>query len=942
MANINFQSFFKSQPDSDIITYPIKNGQLIHQDKNKDTNRDRNKDTNRDKNKELSPSSSPYDLSSDTEEESCYVITRTGLREVLDTNKIVKRLQKLTKRSPKISHINPYDLMLSVIQGLKSNITTYEIDEYTGNAAASMSLINPNYMKLAGRIVIDNHQKNTQRSFIDKMRCAYLRPDKKNTIHSLLSDKYFKYVEKHQDAIEKMIDYKRDFDLDYFGFRTFQRLYGIKIDGKIIERPQDLFMRTAIAIHMLTCDKTEEGLKTELSLIKKTYDMLSTKQYTQASTTYFNAGMVYNQFSSCFLLGTDDSRKGIMKTADAASIISKWGGGIGIHCNEWRGSGALIRSTNGHSSGIVPFLRIYNNVMRAFNQGGKRLGSAAIYLMPHHPDIMKFLQLKLPGGAEIDRAHDLFYAVWVPNIFMERVKNDELWSLFDPNETDDLSNYADYGNKKNYTEKYLELERKKVYTEQLRAREIWEAIYLSNVQTGVPYIVFSDWSNEMSNQQNLGVIKSSNLCSEIIEYSSANETAVCNLCSINLAKCVKDIYSPEELKQSPSMRRQLDDEFPINPYFDFHSLKDAVKIAVQNLDNIIDKNYYPTMESYRSNIRHRPIGIGMQGLANVFLKMRYPFDDPRAAKLNKEIAETMYYAALSQSTRICREKYQQLCKQCQQKKSVQVTYYTSFNYKEYHRVYKNPKDIPKKICAYPSMLWNGGSPISKGKFHWELYGLNKSQLSGMWDWETLRRHILVYGIRNSLLIALMPTASTSQLLGNNECFEPFTSNMYKRKTLAGEFIMINKYLINDLYKLKLWDKQIMEYLKCLEGSIQAIEGIPDEIKKLYKTVWEIDQSVLVQYAIDRQPFVDQSQSLNLYLENVSLDKFNKLIFQAWRGRLKTAKYYLHSRPAANPQKFTIDPKKEKEMKQLLEKYKQRATTDTFMKPLKNECDLCSG
>lgn len=878
---------------------------------------------------------SPKSASIRDDEENTYVITRTGRKVLLDPNRITQRLKQLIRRKPKINHVNPFELMLVVSQGLKSGISTYEIDEYAGNAAASLSLTNPHYMKLASRIVVDNHQKATLRSFTDKMEKAYLRTDSSGKIVPLLSKEFFSYVETNQDSIEPMIKYSRDFRLDFFGFRTFQRLYAIKLDGLVIERPQDMYMRTAIAIHMNTKERSDKGLAEELALIKETYDLLSTKSYTQASPTYFNAGSNHTQYSSCFLLGTEDSRVGIMKTATDSSVISKWGGGIGIHVNEWRGAGSLIRGTNGASSGIVPFLRIYNNVMRAFNQGGKRMGSAAIYLMPHHPDIMEFLKLKLPGGNPLERADDLFYALWIPDIFMERVRSNGKWSLFDPDQTVDLSNL--YGDE--YTAKYLELEEAKLYTKkQLNARDVWEAVYNANEQKGVPYIMYSDHVNRMSNQKNLGTIKSSNLCAEVCEFSNSNETAVCNLCSISLSSCVFDRWSEEDLKLAEAERRELNHEFPINPQFDFDHLRSLVKVAAVNLDNIIDKNFYPTKETKRSNMRNRPIGIGLQGMADAYFKLRYPFESDEAKLLNAQIAETMYYAALTQSTRLCRVEYNKLVAECKANGSVTVAKHEFEHYDVGETTYTDYEQIPKYVHAYPSMTWNGGSPIYNGEFHWEMFGLDPSNLSGMWEWETLREHIQTYGVRNSLLIALMPTASTSQLLGNNECFEPFTSNIYKRKTLAGEFIVINKYLINDLYRMKLWNNNMKEYLLSLEGSIQAIEGIPEELKRLYKTTWEIDQSVLIDRAIARQPFIDQSQSLNLYVEDLNISLFNKLMFRAWRGNLKTAKYYMHTRPASMPQKFTIDPTKQEEMKLILAQDKSRRTA--FLEPLKDQCDLC--
>jgi ribonucleoside-diphosphate reductase alpha chain len=884
---------------------------------------------------------SPKSESLLNEEENTFVITRTGRRQLLDTNRITNRLKSLIDKAPRIKHVNPFELMLVVCQGLKSGISTYEIDEYAANASASLSLTNPHYMKLAGRIAVDNHQKNTKRSFTDKMKMAYLRKDAKGVIVPLLSKEFFSYVEEHQDNIERMIHHERDFLVDFFGFRTFQKIYAIKLNGYVIERPQDMYMRTSIAINMNTSSLPvrADAIAQELERIKDTYDLLSCKDYTQASPTYFNAGSTHPQYSSCFLMGTSDSCAGIMQTATDSSEISKWGGGLGIHCNEWRGAGTLIRGTNGNSSGIVPFLKIYNSVVCAFNQGGKRKGKAAIYLMPHHPDIIKFLELIIPAGNEEDRARDLFYAVWLPDIFMERVKTNSKWSLFDPDRTVNLALYYDSDDDKAYTNKYLELENSKSYTQQIDARQIWDAIYDANEQKGHPYIMFSDNVNRQNNQKNLGTIKSSNLCSEICEYSDEHETAVCNLCSISLSNCVLDKYNDDELTLPEEDRRTLNHEFPINPFFDFRHLLRMTKVAARNLDIIIDKNFYPTIRTERSNLRHRPIGIGFQGLADAYFKMRYPFESDEASILNKQIMETMYYGALSQSTRVCRDKYLELKAKCKEDGKITLPLYEYGTYDDKTIDY-TADTIPTTVWAHPSMTWNGGTPLYNGIFHWELNKNNNVKLSGMWDWDTLRSHIQQYGTRNSLVCALMPTASTSQLLGNNECFEPFTSNIYKRKTLAGEYIVINKYLINDLYRMKIWNPQIKEYMLSLEGSIQSIEGIPDELKSLYKTSWEIDQRILIDRAADRQPFLDQSQSLNLYIENLSKKIFTNLMFRAWKLQLKTGKYYMHTRPAVMPQKFTIDPAKQAEMLSIITSEKNKRTT--FLEPLVEVCDLCSG
>lgn len=864
-------------------------------------------------------------------DEDFFVVTRTGKRELLDTNKITNRIKYLINLEPKINHVNAHEIMLEVSKGITHNITTYEIDEYAATVCANLSLRNPYYMKVASRIAIDNHQKRTKRSFVDKMREAYMR-NVNGKITPLLNSNFYKFVEKFQDRIELLIDYKRDFLLDFFGFRTFQRIYSIKINDVVIERPQDSFMRIAIALHykieLIDMDYQLNTSTDEVNFIfdkiKNTYDLLSNKLYTHGSPMYFNAGTNHPQYASCFLLGTEDSLEGIKSTEFDMAKISKFAGGIGVHINEWRSEGAVIKGTNGLSSGLVPFLRMYNNTMLAFNQGGKRVGSCAVYLMPHHPDIINFIKLKRNDGTNETRARELFYAVWLPDLFMERVKNGEIWSLFDPHDTEDLSEYYDEKDCKSYTNKYLELENKGLYKKQLPAREIWNEIFESNRQRGMPYICFSDNANRQSNQKNLGVIKSSNLCAEIYEYSNSKETAVCNLVSVNLERCVIDTAG-------------IDDEFPENPEFDFNMLKENVKTVVYNLNQVIDRNYYPTDLTARSNLRHRPIGIGVQGQANAYMKLRYPFESDNAYKLNKYIYETMLYAAYSESTRICKAIYKKAVETCKTTGIYRhIKYLQAPNYLTQTITYNDAKDIPKNIGAYSSMYANGGSPMANGKFPWELAGLNPSDLSGMWDWETLREHISIYGMRNSLCLALMPTASTSQFLGNNECFEPFTSNIYKRKTIAGEFIVINKYLINDLYKLGIWSENVKDYMLQLEGSIQYIEDIPKDLKDLYKTAWEIPQSVLIQQSIDRQPFIDQGQSLNLYVENLNLKTFTSLMFKAWKGGLKTGKYYMHTRPASMPQKFTISHNKQEEISKML-----KSTNTKFLEPLKDVCDLCS-
>lgn len=871
-------------------------------------------------------------------EENEYVITRTGRVELLDPNQIVARLTKLKDMHPQIKNINPHTLMRTVTPGLKSGITTKEIDEFTADTAASMSTDNPYYLKLAGRIAVSAHQKNTSNSFRDKVNAVYLSKDKFGCYINRVSETFCKYVEEHQKFLEATIDYDRDFLVDFFGMRTFQKQYGLKVNDVVIERPQDLYLRTAVQIHMHTCSTIEE----EYRYIAETYDCLSHKQYTHGSPTYFSAGTDKPQMASCFLLGTGDSAKAIMETADQMSEISKWGGGIGVHCNDWRGAGSLIRGTNGTSSGVGPFLNLYQSVLHAFNQSGRRPGSAAVYLMPHHPDIELFLQMGLPQGDNDSRARKLFYGIWIPDIFMEYAAAGKQWSLFDPDQVGDLSLLYDEKSSRAYSERYLELESSKRYVKQIPAQSIWHLICESNRLTGMPYVCFSDTVNRLSNQKNLGTIRSSNLCSEIVEYSDVNETAVCNLASISLAACVKDSYTEAELLQPEETRRELDHEFPINPIFDWAQLSAITRTVTLALNRVIDKTFYPTEQSERSNVRHRPIGIGVQGLADVYMKFRFPFDSEEAVALNKAIFEAIYYSALSRSTQLCREEVKRMRAQCEREGSVTIEKYVPGKYDARETVtYTDQQDIPNNACAYASMYWNGGSPLANGKFHWELAGLTSDQLSGRHDWETLRNHISEYGVRNSLLVALMPTASTSQFLGNNECIEPYTSNIYKRQTLAGTFTVINKYLIHDLFRLGFWknNTNIKDFIILQRGSVQNI-GLPPELERLYRTAYEIPPEALIDQAADRQPFVDQAQSLNLWIENYTEKKYIHLMYRAYDKGLKTGNYYLRTRARVTAQQFTIDPLHAAEMKKQLEKEKN-ARDMSFLEPVEPVCDLCS-
>lgn len=808
-----------------------------------------------------------------------FVIKRKGHREEINFDKIHMRIKWLVHEPYELKHVNASQLTQKVIQNLFDGISTSDIDNYTANLSASLSVENREYAILAGRIVINNCHKNTLSSFKDKMNKLYMRTDGSGKVCPLVSDAFYKFVEKNQIKIENKIDYARDYTVDFFGFRTLEKGYLLKLDEKIVERPQDLYMRVAIYIHM---DPDNYKSRKILDNIFETYDLMSSKHFIHATPTLFNAGTINPALASCFLIGTEDSLEGIMNTATKCANISKLAGGIGFHFSNWRSAGALIRSTNGRSGGTIPFLRIFNDVARAFNQGGKRLGSFAAYLEPHHPDILSFLNLRRNHGDENLRTRDLFLALWVSDLFMERVKNDEDWSTFNPDECKGLNDC--YGD--DYKKLYLQYEDEGKSVKTHRARDIWSAIFHSQKESGSPYMLYKDNVNNYNNQSNMGVIKSSNLCCEITIYSDASEYGTCVLGSMCLPKFVKDSHSPYEIKESSedeSKLRKLDDEYPINPVFDYGELARMSGIICKNLNNVIDKNQYPCEEAKRSSIRGRPIGIGVQGLADVFYKFKIPFDSDAAKKINKKIFEAIYFGAVNMSTKLAREEY--------------------FSYKKLH----SDTNIPTTFGSYPAYLENGGSPIANNKFNWELYGLNENDLSGMFDWETAREHIKIYGMRNSLLTALMPTASTSHINGNIECFEPLTSNMYKRKVLSGEFIIINKYMVKDLQDMDLWNDDMINYLKVNGGSVQGIDGLPDKFKDIYKTVWEIPQKVVMDMCVDRQPFIDQSQSMNLFFQEYTYDKFSSSQFYAWSNKLKTGSYYIRTQAAVAPQKFTVNP-----------------------------------
>ena len=807
-----------------------------------------------------------------------FVIKRNGNRESISFDKIHNRINYLTKNPYELYNVNASQLTQKVIQSLYNDISTSDIDNYTANLSASLSVENRDYSILSGRIVISNCHKNTLSSFKDKIYKLYTRVDSTGLACPLVTNNFYKFVEYNQSEIESVINYNRDYDFDFFGFRTLEKSYLLRVNNVLIERPQDLYMRVAIHIHMDANDFKSESALTD---IFETYNLMSLKMFTHATPTLFNAGTTNAALASCFLLGTEDSLEGIMGTLTNCAKISKLSGGIGFHLSNWRSSGALIRSTNGTSSGIIPFLRLFNDISRAFNQGGKRLGSIAAYLEPHHPDILAFLQLRRNNGDENLRARDLFLAVWVSDLFMKRVKDDLMWSTFDPDTCRGLNEC--YGDE--YEELYMKYETMGKSVNTIRARDIWVAIFQSQKESGMPYILYKDNVNNYNNQNNIGVIKSSNLCCEITIYSDSKEFGVCHLASICLSKFVKDVHSDEELKNSEdgTPLRVLNDEYPKNPIYDYKALVKTAGIICKNLNLIIDKNKYPCEESVKSSNTGRPIGIGVQGLADVFYKFKIPYSSEAAKILNKRIFEAIYFGAVSMSTRLAKNEY--------------------FKYiKEYEG-----SNIPTTYGAYPAYLNGSGSHMSNGKFNWQLYGIKEHDLSGLFDWYTLRKSVKTYGVRNSLLTALMPTASTSHINGNTECFEAITSNVYKRKVLSGEFIVINKYLVNDLQNMKLWDENMINYLKINGGSIQGIEGLPADFKNIYKTVWEIPQKNIIELCIDRQPFIDQSQSMNLFFQDYTYDKFSASQFYAWSNKLKTGSYYIRTQSSVAPQKFTVNP-----------------------------------
>lgn len=763
-----------------------------------------------------------------------FVVKRDGKKESVKFDKITARIEKLCYGlNPAL--VDPIDVAKKVIEGLFDGVTTSELDNLAAETAASLTTKHPDYALLASRIAVSNLHKNTIKSFSETMRLLYSYVDKKTGKNAaLLADDVWEVIEKNAEILDSTIIYDRDFGFDYFGFKTLEKSYLLKLDGKIAERPQHLFMRVSVGIH-----------KDDIDSVIKTYNLMSERWFTHATPTLFNAGTPKPQMSSCFLLTMqDDSIDGIYDTLKQTAKISQSAGGIGLSVHNVRATGSYISGTNGTSNGIIPMLKVFNDTARYVDQGGgKRKGAFAIYLEPWHADIFEFLDLRKNHGKEEMRARDLFYALWVCDLFMERVEADGEWSLFCPHEAPGL--HECWG--KEFEALYTKYEAEGRARRTIKAQELWFAILDAQVETGTPYLLYKDAANSKSNQQNLGTIKSSNLCTEIIEYTSADEVAVCNLASLALPKYVTA------------------------GVFDHQKLYEVTYQVTMNLNKIIDYNYYPVPEASNSNFRHRPIGLGVQGLADTFILLRLPFESEEAKQLNKEIFETIYFAAMTAS-----------------------------------------KDLAIKDGAYETFK---GSPLSQGKFQFDLWGVTPD--SGRWNWDDLRADVMNHGVRNSLLVAPMPTASTSQILGNNECFEPYTSNIYTRRVLSGEFIVVNKYLLRDLVNMGLWNNDIKNKIISANGSIQEIAEIPQELKDLYKTVWEIKMRSIIDMAADRGAYICQSQSLNLFVSSPNASKLTSMHFYAWKKGLKTGMYYLRTQAASQAVKFTVENQGGKNMEPVI-------------------------
>lgn len=765
------------------------------------------------------------------------VIKRSGAIEDVSFDKVLNRLRKLSSEL----EVDIYDIAQKVCARIYNNVSTTELDELAAHICSSLIIDHPDYGKLASRIIVSNHHKNTSPSFSETIHMLYnnVVDGEKNP---LVSDEVYDIVMRNKEKLNTYIDYSRDFEFDYFGFKTLERSYLMRVANTVVERPQHMLMRVSLGIH-----------KSDIKDALTTYDGMSKKLFIHATPTLFNSGTNRPQMSSCFLMSTEDSIVGIYDALKEAAHISKYAGGIGMHIHSIRAKGSRIRGTNGYSTGVIPMLRVFNNTARYVNQSGKRNGSIAVYMEPWHADIENFLELRKPHGNDEERTRDLFLAMWIPDLFMKRVKENGMWSLMCPDVCAGL--HDTYGD--DFERMYESYEQQGKYVKQVPAQKLWFKMLESQIESGQPYMLYKDSVNRKSNQANIGVIKSSNLCTEICEVSNEEETAVCNLASIALPSFIED------------------------GVFNFDKLHEVAKLVTKNLNKVIDVNFYPVEKAKRSNLRHRPIGIGIQGLADLYAILKVPFDSDGAVELNKLVFETIYHGALEASMELAKKRHTD-------PDHVATEY--------------DPPADSKYPGAYSSFE---GSPASNGVLQFDMW--HASPTPERYDWNALKKEITTYGLRNSLLLAPMPTASTSQILGFNECFEPFTSNIYKRKTLAGEFILVNKYLLKDLLELGLWNKDLKDQIIIADGSIQGIDLIPQHIRDLYKTVWEIKQKCIIDQAADRGVFICQSQSMNLFMEDPDFKKLSSMHFYTWQKGLKTGMYYLRSKPKAQAQKFTIDP-----------------------------------
>ncbi|KRB53863.1 ribonucleoside-diphosphate reductase subunit alpha [Flavobacterium sp. Root186] len=794
-----------------------------------------------------------------------YVVKRDGHREPVMFDKITERIKKLCYGLNEL--VDPVKVAMRVIEGLYDGVSTSELDNLAAETAASMTIAHPDYAQLAARVAISNLHSNTKKSFSETMKDMYHYVNPRNGQDApLIADDVFKVIQENAAFLDSHIIYTRDFNYDYFGFKTLERSYLLKINGKIVERPQHMLMRVSVGIHL-----------DDLKSVIETYDLMSKKFFTHATPTLFNAGTPKPQMSSCFLLAMqDDSIDGIYDTLKQTAKISQSAGGIGLSIHNVRATGSYIRGTNGTSNGIVPMLRVFNDTARYVDQGGgKRKGSFAIYIETWHADIFDFLDLKKNTGKEEMRARDLFFAMWTSDLFMKRVQEDSTWTLMCPNECPGL--YDVYGDE--FEAMYTDYEFRGKGRKTIRARELWEKILESQIETGTPYMLYKDAANRKSNHKNLGTIRSSNLCTEIMEFTSKDEIAVCNLASISLPMFIE------------------------NGKFDHEALYNVTKRVTRNLNKVIDRNYYPVQEAENSNMRHRPVGLGVQGLADAFIMLRLPFTSDEAKTLNQEIFETLYFAAVTASMEMAKEEGP----------------YSTFE----------------------------GSPMSKGEFQYNMWGMKDEELSGRWDWASLRKEVVEHGVRNSLLVAPMPTASTSQILGNNEAFEPYTSNIYTRRVLSGEFIVVNKHLLEDLVKLGLWNETLKQEIMRHNGSVQNIDIIPQDLKELYKTVWEMSMKDIIDMSRQRGYFIDQSQSLNLFMQDANYSKLTSMHFYAWQSGLKTGMYYLRTKSAVDAIKFTLNnDKKEETAPSLVAETEEISVEDYKAMLLKaqaadpEDCEMC--